>query len=181
MGSSPAPRWRRRVQRRRDYTPAADYNGTDSFSYTATTGRTLGAGQRGDHGRPVNDAPDADSGTERRTRTPRSGLNLAALVNDVETSRRGPDIRIVTLPAHGSLYRQRRIAHLHAGSRLQRATASTYKVTDRGDPDGCGSPGPDCDGSVTSSPPRRCRSPSTRSTTRRTPPRGAAQRTRTRR
>ena len=73
-------------------------------------------------------------------------VDLAALVSDVETADADLTYTIVTGPAHGSSTARR--ADLHPDADYNGPDSFTYRVTDRGDPDNCGAPGPACDGAA---------------------------------
>ena len=160
------------------YTPDANFNGTDSLTYSVT--------DRGDPDNcsaspptcdapktstiqtvsitvnPVNDAPNASDGTRTTNEDTPVALNLASLVDNVETSDANLTYTIVSQPAHGTA-----TATTYTPDANFNGTDSvTYSVTDRGDPDNCSGSPPACNPPKTP-PYRRCRSPSTRSTTRR--------------
>jgi hypothetical protein len=145
----------------RTYTPTADFNGTDSFTYQVT--------DRGDPdncGAPgpacddtssatgtitvtvdaVNDAPVNTVPASVRAEDTPVALNLAALVSDVETADADLTYTIVTGPAHGDA-----TATTYTPDQdFNGADSLTFQVTDRGDPDNCGAPGAGCDGPETS-------------------------------
>jgi Ca2+-binding RTX toxin-like protein len=128
------------------YTPIADYNGADSFTFTANDG-TVGsaAATVSITVAPVNDAPVATPGS--RTVDEGGSLDLGALVSDVETSDAHLTYEVVTPPAHGAVT----AGTYEPDANFSGADSFTYKVTDRGDPDNCGAPGPGCDAPRTSS------------------------------
>ena len=104
------------------YTPAANYNGADSFTYTVSDGHggtRDGDGQR-DGRRASNDAPvavdDAATTAEDTPVTHRGAGERHRPRRRHADGRRG-----VGTPAHGTRRRQRgRHDHLHAGGELQR-------------------------------------------------------------
>src|SRR5262249_28385552 len=129
------------------FTPDADYNGPAGFAYTASDGSlqsnpaTVSVTVD-----PVNDAPVSNDGTRTTAEDTPLALNLAALVDDVETSDADLSYEIVSGPAHGTA-----TATTYTPDANFNGTDSlTYKVTDRGDPDDCGAPGPGCAGPKTS-------------------------------
>ena len=66
--------------------------------------------------------------------------------SDVETADANLTYEIVTQPTHGTA-----TATTYTPAADFNGTDSlTYRVTDRGDPDNCGAPGPACDGPQTS-------------------------------
>jgi hypothetical protein len=122
------------------YTPARDFNGTDSFAYTvsdgtgtstpATVSITVDA---------VNDAPDAADASRTTAEDTPAALDLAALVSDVETDGSHLSYEIVTQPAHGTAT----TTTYTPDEDFNGTDRLTYKVTDRGDPDSCAA-GPGC-------------------------------------
>ena len=114
---------------------------------------------------PVNDTPTAtDTSLTTDEDTPLA-VDLAALVSDLETADADLLYEIVDAPSNGDVTGS-------GGSRTYTPNATstaldsfTYRVADRGDPDGC-SAAP-CDGPSRSLRRGPSRSPSTRSTTRR--------------
>src|SRR6185312_12455969 len=84
------------------YTPAADYNGADSFSYKANDGQadsnvatvSINVG-------PVNDAPAAQNDTAATAEDSAVGGNV--LVNDTDADGDALSAVLVSGPAHGSL------------------------------------------------------------------------------
>jgi len=123
------------------YTPDANYNGPDSFTYIANDGTTDSAPATVTITvAPVNDAPVAALGARMTNEDTPLTLNLAALVSDVETSDANLTYEIVNQPSHGTATGTTYTpAHDYTGP-----DNLTYKVTDRGDPDNCGTPGPSC-------------------------------------
>ncbi len=142
------------------YTPDPDFNGTDSLTYRVT--------DRGDPDNcssapcdgsltsttetvtiavtPVNDTPTASPGSRSTAEDTPVALNLPGLASDLETSDANLTYEIVGQPAHGSA-----TATTYTPDADFNGTDSlTYRVTDRGDPDNCGAPGPACDTPETS-------------------------------
>jgi VCBS repeat-containing protein len=145
------------------YTPAANYNGPDSFTYTVTdrgdpdgcsTGAgcsaalTSGLGTVSITVRPVNDAPAAGDTAATVVANGSVGVDLSALVSDVETSPSSLTYTIVGAPDHGTLSGTASMPTYTPAANYNGPDSFTYTVTDRGDPDGCTS-GP-CDGAKTS-------------------------------
>ena len=137
-----------------DYTPDADYNGPDSFTYKANDGT-----QDSDTATvsitvtPVNDAPVAtdDTRTMSESGAPIT-IDLASLVSDVETSDANLTYNIVSVPtpAQGTLSGTGSTRTFDSSDNFNGSVEIIYTVTDRGDPDGCGTPNDDCDAPETS-------------------------------
>jgi uncharacterized delta-60 repeat protein len=134
------------------YTPQADFNGTDSFSYRANDGTedsnlatvTINVN-------PVNDVPVADDLTVNVTEDGQVAIALSA--SDVETAEGNLNFTIESLPTRGTLFHNGVPVALgdtftgspngltyQAGAACEGAgTASfIFTVTDRGDPDTAG-------------------------------------------
>jgi hypothetical protein len=144
------------------FTPAPDFNGTTSLTYKVTdrsdpdncttapcdgtvlTSTTETVSITVD---PVNDAPMALSGSRATAEDTPLTLNLADLVSDVETADGDLTYEIVGQPGHGTATS----TTYTPAADYNGPDSLTYKVTDRGDPDNCGAPGPGCDGPETSS------------------------------
>ena len=73
------------------------------------------------------------------------------MVSDVETGEANLTYTIVTPPAHGGLAGSGSSRTYTPAADFNGADSFTYEVTDRGDPDNCGAPGPACDAALTSS------------------------------
>jgi hypothetical protein len=149
------------------YTPDADFNGSDSFTYRVT--------DRGDPDNcgavgpacdgpltsstetvsitvdPGNDSPQASPLSDSVAEDGSLPIDLAALVADVETADGDLVFEIVTQPTHGDLTGSGGARTYTPDADFNGADSFTYRVTDRGDPDNCGAPGPACDGPLTSS------------------------------
>ncbi len=134
-----------------EFTPDADYNGPAGFSFTASDGTTTSAPAAVvitvD---PVNDVPQAGDGNAT-TAEDAVGvtINLADLVSDVETAD-GALTYNLSPPTHGSLTGNGTSRTYVPNDDFNGIDSFTYTVTDRGDPDNCGAPGPGCDGPETS-------------------------------
>jgi len=134
-----------------DYTPNADYNGPDSFTYkatddsnTATVSITV---------TPVNDAPVATDDTRTMNENgAQITIDLASLVSDVETSDANLTYNIVSgpTPAQGTLSGTGSTRTFDSADNFNGSVEIIYTVSDRGDPDGCGTPDDDCDAPETS-------------------------------
>ncbi len=127
------------------YTPAADYNGPDSFTYTirdsgsppeeATASGTITIN-------PVNDRPSAAGTT---VTTPEDGggvtIDLRDLAGDVETGDADLAYAIVTGPASGTLAATATngVYTYTPAANFNGTVGFTYTVTDTGDPAGAGS------------------------------------------
>ena len=78
-------------------------------------------------------------------------IDLAALVADVETADGSLTYAIVgDGPANGDLTGEGSIRSYTPGADFEDTDSFDYRVTDRGDPDNCGEPGPACDAPRTS-------------------------------
>ena len=142
------------------FTPAQDFNGTTSFTY-----RVIDRGDPDNCGgpppgcdgtetsttetisitvSPVNDAPTASAASRTTSEDTPVALNLADFVDDLETADGDLTYEIATQPpaAEGSAT----ATTFTPAQDFNGTTSFTYKVTDRGDPDNCGAPGPACDG-----------------------------------
>jgi hypothetical protein len=146
------------------YMPNANFNGTDTFTYTVTDrgnpdGCSPGPGcapARSTTGTititvaPVNDAPVATAGTRTTDESTPLALDLGSLVSDVETSDANLTYTIVSPPAHGTVSGTGTAATYTPDAGFNGTDSLTYQVTDRGDPDNCGAPGSACDAPLTS-------------------------------
>jgi hypothetical protein len=129
------------------YTPDAAYAGPDSFTYTASDGATSSDRTATVNVTvvPVNSRPTAQDGSASMNEdgAPIS-IDLAALVSDVETSDAALTYTVVSGPAQGTLSGSG-ATRTFAPARDFNGTATfTYKVIDRGSPDGCGTPDAGC-------------------------------------
>jgi len=137
------------------YTPDTDFNGSDSFTYKVTdrgdpdgcSGAPCDAPKESTTETvsitvdPVNDAPVASDGARTTDEDTPVALNLAALVSDVETADSDLTYHIVSPAAHGVATST---TYTPDGD-FNGTDTFQYSVTDRGDPDNCGAPGPGCD------------------------------------
>ena len=141
------------------YVPTLNYNGPASLSLTADDqGNTGSGGALTDTDSvaitvvPVNDTPTAEDFSASTNEDTAATIDFTGHVADVETSDANLTYTIVSGPSHGT------ISSGTGGSRTYTPAANyngpdslTYKVTDRGDPDDCGAPGPSCDAAEISS------------------------------
>ena len=146
-----------------NYSPAPDYNGSDSFSFKVNDGSAdSNVAIVSITVKPVNDAPTANA----QTVTANSGApkSIDFTGSDIETQAANLTFKIAALPTHGSLTDwQNNI--LTTNSTLTGSPATviytpdlsyegpdsfTFTVTDRGDPDNCGAPSASCDDKKTS-------------------------------
>jgi hypothetical protein len=147
------------------YDSASNYNGSDSFTYKVTdrgdpdgcsaapcaAAKTSATKTIAITVNPVNDGPNANDGSQTLAEDAApTAMDLRPLVDDVETLDANLTYTIVTQPAHGTLATTATNGVLNYDSDLNYygADSFTYKVTDRGDPDGC-STAP-CDAAKTS-------------------------------
>ena len=136
------------------YAPNANYNGEDSFTYTLSDGKggtdTARVNLRVT---PVNDVPVA---TDTTTTMNEDGapitINLASLASDEETSNANLTYNIVSgpTPAQGTLSGTGPTRTFDSADNFNGSVQITYTVTDRGDPDDCGTPDDECDAPQTS-------------------------------
>ncbi len=94
---------------------------------------------------PVNDVPLAAPLSDSVDEDGSLPVDLAALVSDVETADGDLTYEIVTPPAHGVLTGSGGSRTYSPAADFNGSDSFTYWVTDRGDPDDCGAPGPGCD------------------------------------
>jgi Bacterial Ig domain/Cadherin domain/RTX calcium-binding nonapeptide repeat (4 copies) len=133
------------------YTPNANFNGPDSFAYTVNDGTSDSpAAVVAITVAPANDAPVATSTSLNGTEDAPLAVDLGTLVSDAETSDANLTYQIVTAPAHGQLTGSGPNPTYTPDPNYNGPDAFTYRVTDRGDPDNCGSPGAGCAAAQTS-------------------------------
>jgi hypothetical protein len=134
------------------YTPDPDFNGPDSFAHTVNDGTSDSpAAIVAIIVDPVNDAPVANDGGMSVSEGTPTPVDLGALVSDVETADADLTYTILSGPAHGTLSGSRVTPTYTPAAGFNGSDSFTYRVTDRGDPDNCGAPGPGCDGPLSSS------------------------------
>jgi CSLREA domain-containing protein len=156
----------------RTFDSADDFNGTIKIPYTVTDrGDPDNCGQPSTSCdapetsvsktvtvtvRPVNDAPVATGGTASMDEdAPAIQINLGALVSDKETADANLSYTVVSGPTsqQGTLTADPNTNGVYSFDSAQDFNGQatfTYKVTDRGDPDNCGTPGTACDAPETS-------------------------------
>ncbi|MBW3664437.1 MAG: tandem-95 repeat protein [Actinobacteria bacterium] len=134
------------------YTPDANINGSDTFTYRVT--------DRGDPDDcaeapcdapetsqvatvtitidPVNDVPDAtDTSVTLDEDAAPLGIDLAALAADLETADADLTYELVDLPTSGQATLTGATVSYTPDANVNGSDTLTYRVTDRGDPDGC--------------------------------------------
>jgi len=145
------------------YAPAANYNGSDSFTYKVTdTGNPAGCtgsppacdGPKTSTTQtvsltviPVNDQPTASNASVDGIEDTPASIDLTPYVSDVETAKSALTYTIVTAPAHGTVvatatpgvFLYTPSTHYNGGDSF------TYNVTDNGDPAGCTVASSTCD------------------------------------
>jgi uncharacterized repeat protein (TIGR01451 family) len=126
------------------YRPSPGYNGPDDFDFRATDGETASASVAATLTVvPVNDPPSAGAGSLTVAGDRSSGqLDLAALAADDETADGNLSYEIVTQPSGGTATIDGSVVTYTRTASGRSDDAFTYKVTDRGDTDGCGLPLP---------------------------------------
>src|SRR5205085_734623 len=86
------------------YTPDLNYNGPDSFTFTANDGQADSAPATVSITvNPVNDAPTAGGASPTAAEDTASTIDLSAFASDVETSPANLTYTIVGNPTHGTL------------------------------------------------------------------------------
>ncbi|KRB43882.1 hypothetical protein ASD90_19905 [Terrabacter sp. Root181] len=120
------------------YTPTANYNGPDSFTYKANDGSAdSNVATVSISVRPVNDDPVAASGSVSVVSG--SSNNVLGLSGtDVETTTGNLAYAITGGPSHGTLSGSGTSMVYTPAAGYSGADSVTYTVTDRGDPDNCG-------------------------------------------
>jgi VCBS repeat-containing protein len=136
------------------YEPDDDYNGEDSFTYKANDG-TLQSNEATVTitVKAVNDAPVATDATSTMNEDGAPiTIDLADLVSDEETSDADLTYTIVSgpTPAQGTLSGTGSTRTFDSADNFNGSVEIHYTVSDRGDPDDCGTPDDDCDAPETS-------------------------------
>ena len=121
------------------YQPAANFNGADSFTFTASNGTSTSTPATVSVSvSPVNDLPVAGSGSVSLLEdSPGVAVDLAGLVSDLETPVSGLSFVVVSGPAKGTLSGSGGSLIYTPSLNANGMDSFTYLVTDRGDPDGC--------------------------------------------
>ncbi|HET6550072.1 MAG TPA: Ig-like domain-containing protein, partial [Solirubrobacter sp.] len=129
------------------YTPDPDRSGPDAFTFGAGDGMVESAPATATIAvRPVNDAPAAGDGTVELAEDDEDvAVDLAALATDVETADGDLAFEIVDGPAKGRLDGTGAERTYTPARDVHGTDSLTYRVRDRGDPDGCAPTGEDCD------------------------------------
>ncbi len=147
------------------YTPALNFNGSDTFTYSVTDrgdpdncvpGDDCAAALTSDvktvtiEVRPVNSSPSAEDGSFGTEEDVPAAIDLDSLVEDLETTDADLTYTIIETTVNGNLtgaapnFTYTPFAHFYGEDMF------TYSVTDRGDPDNCGEPGASCAAAATS-------------------------------
>lgn len=124
------------------YVPDGDFNGADSFTFETTDGRLDSAAATASLTvAPVNDRPGAEDG-EMTVQSGQSTaqLDLRDLVSDVETGDGDLTYGIATQPTKGTASLTGSTLTYTRTAPGRDADSITFEVTDRGDPDDCGTP-----------------------------------------
>ena len=117
------------------YTPSANYNGPDSFSYVISDGNGGTATAQVDITvAPVNDAPVANGQSVSTTEGTPVAITLSG--SDIETPGDQLTFTIVTAPAHGTLCLLGNQVTYTPGAYYSGADSFAYTATDNGDPVG---------------------------------------------
>ena len=137
------------------YTPAADYTGPDSFTFTVTdrgapdncgapvagmcaAALTSAAATVSIAVQPLNDAPTATAQPVSTNEDTPVAVTLTG--SDLETAPANLTFTIVTPPAHGTLSGTAPNLTYAPAADYSGPDSFTFTVTDRGDPDNCGAP-----------------------------------------
>lgn len=128
------------------YVPDADYNGADSFGFETSDGRLDSNGATvAVTVTPLNDRPVADDGGITVTSNQTTGqLDLATLASDVETADADLTYEITSQPTKGTVTLTGSTISYARTAPGRDADELSFKVTDRGDPDDCGTPAASC-------------------------------------
>jgi hypothetical protein len=133
------------------YTPNANYNGSDSFTFKGNDGEldsneaTVSITVY-----PVNDTPTANA--QSVTTDDAHAVNIPLTGSDLETAPANLTFAIVDQPLHGTLSGSPPNVTYTPNLSYKGPDSFTFTVTDRGDPDGCGTPSQTCAGVKTSPP-----------------------------
>jgi uncharacterized repeat protein (TIGR01451 family) len=142
------------------YLPNPDYNGPDSFAFKTSDGSLdSSAATVSLTVTPVNDAPTASASPAAPTIDEDTQATVTLRGSDVETAAANLRFTITELPAHGTLKKDG--SALAAGDSFTGSPADVvyepnpnfngsdsfkFALSDRGDPDDCGTPSTTCDG-----------------------------------
>jgi VCBS repeat-containing protein len=137
------------------FTPQTDYNGAASFEYTVCDDGTLQECSTQTAivnvtVSPVNSKPVAqDGGAVIDEDAAPVQIDFSTLVSDVESSDANLTYTIVSgpTPQQGTLTGSGPSFTFDSAENFNGTVAIDYKVTDQGDPDNCGAPGPSCEAS----------------------------------
>ena len=140
------------------YTPNPDYIGSDSFTYTVTDrgdpdncgtpgpacaeAKTSAPATVSIKITPVNDPPAAENKTVTTLEDTPVGITLSG--SDTETAAANLTFKVTSPPTHGTLSGTAPTLTYKPDHNYNGPDSFTYTVTDRGDPDNCGTPGPAC-------------------------------------
>ena len=134
------------------YTPAANANGSATVTVILKdNGGTANSGKDASSVEtftitinPVNDVPAAADSVVGTNEDTGVTIDLGALVSDVETSDANLTYQIVSEPANGVMSGSGQSRTYTPKGNYNGPDSFTYKVTDRGDPENCGTPGTSC-------------------------------------
>ena len=132
-----------------DYTPDLHYNGPDSFTYRANDGTSdSNTATVSITVTPVNDPPIANP---QSVSTPEvTPLPITLTGTDVETANANLTFAVTVNPTHGGLTGTAPNLTYTPAADYVGPDSFQFTVTDRGDPDNCGAPGPACTAPIVS-------------------------------
>ncbi|MBI3465096.1 MAG: tandem-95 repeat protein [Planctomycetes bacterium] len=135
------------------YTPDANFNGTDLFTYVANDG-TVDSNVAAVNitVNPVNDNPTASASSDSTAEEADLPVDLRLLVDDVETSDANLSYVIISGPTHGTLTTTATngLFSYHPDINYNGPDSFDFHVVDRGDPDNCSGGPPACTAALSS-------------------------------
>ena len=139
------------------YTPVADQHGSAIITVKVNDGGGTANGGDEEIERtfkitvtPVNDEPTASNGSLSTDEDTAKSIDLGSLAGDLETSDANLTYTIVAGPSNGQISGSGAMKTYTPNLNYNGSDSFTYKVTDRGDPDGCGAITSTCAGPLSS-------------------------------
>jgi VCBS repeat-containing protein len=133
-----------------DYTPDANFNGTDTFTYQPTDAASGNTVTVTITVTPVNSFPVAIDGTASTSEDVPVLIDLGLSSSDVETADADLYYAVFSSPTHGELSRSGQNWTYTPTADYSGTDTFTFYATDRGDPDNCGTVSETCIGSSSS-------------------------------